>query len=230
MNIVLIVKELMNKKIKQILLLMLIRNTLYFILVLFGLSFSAGVNAQSRLYPKGREHSQGPLKRYHAKIDSLLLNNGKLDDFAFTIEPSFEGEQGCYYDNETSELVLKVANKNIWYSAKVEVAEHRCSISRSTASLIEELFSAAVLSSSYLAQPNGLDGVTYEILINGGYYTAECWSPKKDTNCHKLVRILEELSAAVKINDQVAVENLIPEIKELTTVFKELCDCLFVSF
>ncbi|MBR3884009.1 MAG: hypothetical protein IKJ31_04540 [Bacteroidaceae bacterium] len=193
-----------------------------FILIILGLNLSIGTNAQSRLYPKGRDNSECILNRYYAKIDSLLLNNRELDDFAFTIRPSFTGEQGCYYVNESAELVLKVAKKSIWYSKEAKINEYRHNISRNTAKLLKELFSAAVFSSSYLAQPNGLDGVTYEILINGGYYTAECWSPQKDTNCHKLVKILEELSTAIIANDQSAVEDLIPEIKELTEDFKKL--------
>lgn len=198
------------------------RKVLCFFLIILGLNLSIETNAQSRLYPKGRDNSECVLSRYRAKIDSLLLNNRELDDFAFTIRPSFTGEQGCYYVNESSELVLKVAKKNIWYSKETEINEYRHKISRNTAKLLKELFSAAVFSSSYLAQPNRLDGVTYEILINGGYYTAECWSPQKDTNCYKLVKILEETSTAIIDNDQSAIENLIPEIKELTEDFKKL--------
>ena len=201
---------------------MFAKNTLYFVLAVLGLCFSNETNAQSRLYPKGRAHSKDPLNSYYAKIDKLLLNNRELDDFAFTIKPSFSGEQGCYYVSESSELVLKSAKKNIWYSKSTEIDEYRCKISRNTASLLKELFSAAVFSSSYLAQPNGLDGVTYEILIERGYYTAECWSPKKNTNCSKLTEILDKLSSAVKSSDQAAIENLTPEITELTGEFKKL--------
>lgn len=201
---------------------MYIKRIICLILILLGLGISNEAIAQSRLYPKGRNSSKDIINRYYARVDSLLLNDRKLDDFAFTICGSFVGEQGCYYDKEKSELVLKVANKNIWYSAKVEITEYRCHIPRNVASLLKELFNAAVFSSSYLAQPNGLDGVTYEILINSGYYTAECWSPKKDTNCYKLVEILEELSLAIKSSDQVAIEKLIPKIEELTEIFKSL--------
>ena len=64
--------------------------------------------------------------------------------------------------------------------------------------------------------------MTYEILIERGYYTAECWSPKKNTNCSKLTEILDKLSSAVKSSDQAAIENLTPEITELTGEFKKL--------
>lgn len=201
---------------------MFTKRTLYFLLIILGLSFSIETNAQSRLYPKGRDHSKSSLNRYNAKIDSLLLNNRRLDLFAFTICGSFTGEQSCCYDNEKSELVLKVASKNLWYSKNADINEYRCKISRGTAKLLNELLTAAVFSSSYLAQPNGLDGVTYEILINRGYYTAQCWSPRKGTNCYKLVEILEALASATKNGDQATAENLVPKIKELTEEFKKL--------
>lgn len=198
------------------------KRTVHFILIILGLCFAIEASAQSKLYPKGRDNSKNSLTAYAARVDSLLLNNRKLDSFAFTIRPSFTGEQGCYYDHESSELVLKIANKCIWYSKNIEIKEYRCKISGKTANSINQLFSAAVFSSSYLAQPSGLDGETYEILINGGYYTAECWSPKKDTNCYKLVEILETLASATKVNDQTAIENITPKIAELTKEFESL--------
>ena len=201
---------------------MLAKKTTYLILVILGLCFVIEASAQSRLYPKGRDSSKNSLTAYATRVDSLLLNNRKLNCFAFTIRPSFTGEQGCYYDKKSSELVLRIANKNIWYSKNIEIKEYRCKISDETAKSIEQLFYAAILSSSYLATPNGLDGETYELLVNGGYYTAECWSPKKNTNCYKLVEILETLASATKENDHVAIENITPKIEELTKEFESL--------
>ena len=45
---------------------------------------------------------------------------------------------------------------------------------------------------------------------------------KKNTNCSKLTEILDKLSSAVKSSDQAAIENLTPEITELTGEFKKL--------
>lgn len=196
-----------------------IKNTAYLILIII-LCFTIETSAQSRLYPRGRNNSKNSLTAYAARVDSLLLNNRKLNSFAFTIRPSFTGELGCYYEN--SELVLRIANKCIWYSKNIEINEYRCKISDEAANSINQLFFAAIFSSSYLAQPNGLDGETYELLVNGGYYTAECWSPKKNTNCYKLVEILETLASATKENDHVAIENITPKIEELTKEFESL--------
>lgn len=196
-----------------------IKNTAYLILIII-LCFTIETSAQSRLYPRGRNNSKNSLTAYAARVDSLLLNNRKLNSFAFTIRPSFTGELGCYYEN--SELVLRIANKCIWYSKNIEINEYRCKISDEAANSINQLFFAAIFSSSYLAQPDGLDGETYELLVNGGYYTAECWSPKKNTNCYKLVEILETLASATKENDYVAIENITPKIEELTKEFESL--------
>ena len=84
------------------------------------------------------------------------------------------------------------------------------------------LFYAAVFSSSYTAQGNGLDGVTYELLFDMGLFTAEFWSPKQGTNCHKLEEILERVCMAVKNNDPAAIDALEPDVVELTKIFKEL--------
>lgn len=201
---------------------MITKKTASLILATLGLCFAVEASAQSRLYPTGRDNSKNILTAYAARVDSVLLNNRKLSGFAFTIEPSFTGEQGCYYDTENSELVLRIANKSIWYSKNIEIKEYRCKISDEAANSINQLFSAAVFSSSYLAQPSGLDGVIYEILIKGGYCTARCWSPKKDTNCYRLVEILETLVSATKENDQAAIDNIIPKMAELAKEFESL--------
>ena len=91
------------------------KDLIAFTLIILGISFSIESKAQNRLYPTGRDNSQSTLNQYKAIKDSLLLNNRELDDFAFTINSSFYGQTGCYYDKSTSEIVLKTANDNIWY-------------------------------------------------------------------------------------------------------------------
>lgn len=165
------------------------------------------INAQSRLYPG----SSSVLKDYYQQVDELLLNGGEFNDFAFEIRPSFSGESGCWYDNKDSVLVLRNASHNIWYSFSVHnhininslnnkkkkhskaftVTEYRCPLSKESAHAFRNLFIAATFSSSHLAKPYGADGVTYQIYIGGGAFTAECWSPNdKSSNCGKLVELL----------------------------------------
>lgn len=212
------------------------RKAIFFIL--FVLGFSSMSSAQSRLVPTGRfvtPYPEDVMDDYAVKKDSLLLPDYGKTRFAFTITPSWSGESSCCYYGSTSEFVLRVAEENIWFyyfgahsqykpgiTPDVKVNEYRCVVSPKTAKSLYELFYAAVFSSSYTAQGNGLDGVTYELLLESGLFTAEFWSPRQGTNCHKLEEILEKLCAAVKDNDPAAVDALEPDAVELTKVFKEL--------
>lgn len=211
------------------------RKVFFFILFVSGLSVMA--SAQSRLVPTGRfvtPYPEDVLDDYAVKKDSLLLPDYGKTRFAFTVNPSWGGESSCCYYGSTSEFVLRVAEENIWFyyfgsdsqynpgiTPDVKVNEYRCKVSPKTAKSLYKLFYAAVFSSSYTAKGNGLDGVTYELLFDG-LFTAEFWSPKEGTNCHKLEEILEKLCAAVKDNAPTTIDALMPNVIELTKTFMEL--------
>ena len=203
-----------------------------FLIVLFGIT--SGLNAQSRLYPSSN-HSNHIVDSYYTIVDSLLLKGNDFIEFAFEIRPSFSGETGCYYDVKDSVLVLRTANQNIWYyggynglfkrrkhQEKLVISEYRCPISQVAKQSLKRLFTAAVFSSSFLAQPLGADGVTYEILIRGGAFAACCWSPEKGSNCGQIVELLTRLSDAIKNNDSKRIESLIPSADELSRKFEAL--------
>lgn len=209
------------------------RFKLSFLIVLFGLSMN--LNAQSRLFPSRNSMPNSILNSYYTKVDRLLLNEGVFNVFAFEIRPSFSGETGCYYDAKDSVLVLRTANQNIWYykgnngsykqrnrQIGLVVLEYRCPISQEARQSFNRLFTAAVFSSSYLAEPNGADGVTYEIRVQGGRYTASCWSPEKGSNCGQIVELLTRLSDAIKNNDSKRIDSLIPSADELSRKFEAL--------
>ena len=212
------------------------RKVFFFILFVSGLSVMA--SAQSRLVPTGRfvtPYPEDVLDDYAVKKNSLLLPDYGKTRFAFTVNPSWGGQSSCCYYGSTSEFVLRVAEENIWFyyfgsdsqynpgiTPEVKVNESRCKVSPKTAKSMYELFYAAVFSSSYTAKGNGLDGVTYELLFDMGLFTAEFWSPKEGTNCHKLEEILEKLCAAVKDNAPTTIDALMPNVIELTKAFMEL--------
>lgn len=212
------------------------RKVFFFILFVSGLSVMA--SAQSRLVPTGRfvtPYPEDVLDDYAVKKNSLLLPDYGKTRFAFTVNPSWGGQSSCCYYGSTSEFVLRVAEENIWFyyfgsdsqynpgiTPDVKVNEYRCKVSPKTAKSMYELFYAAVFSSSYTAKGNGLDGVTYELLFDMGLFTAEFWSPKEGTNCHKLEEILEKLCAAVKDNAPTTIDALMPNVIELTKAFMEL--------
>lgn len=212
------------------------RKVVFFILFVLGLSSMA--SAQSRLVPTGRFVTPYPeeiMDDYAAKVDSLLLPDYGKTCFAFMVSPSWGGESGCSYYGSTSEFVLRVAEENIWFycfgahsqykagiTPEIKINEFRCKVSPQTAKFLCELFYAAVFSSSYTAQVNGLDGVTYELLFDRGLYTAKFWSPRQGTNCHKLEEILENVCTAIKNNDSATIDALESDAIELTEAFKEL--------
>ena len=87
--------------------------------MIVSLGLCSEVYALDRLYPVARSvPALSSNARYHAKVDSLLLNNGVFSDFAFEIRPSFTAESGCYYDNKDSSLVLRISDRNIWYAVQ----------------------------------------------------------------------------------------------------------------
>ncbi len=150
---------------------------IHLIVFVFLLGFVMEINAQSRLYPTNRFMRVYSDSDYVVKSDKLLLGDIEDANFAFTISPSWSGESSCSYSSATSTFVLRVAEKNIWHyylganseykageSPEVNIIEYRCKVPWETAKHFKELFTAAALSSSYLAWPNGLDGVTYEII------------------------------------------------------------------
>lgn len=209
---------------------------IYLILLAFCFVMATEAKAQDRLYPPSYDEPESITGKYQDKVDKLLINAGNYTYFAFEIQPSFSAESGCYYDSNYSALILRTANSSIWDSKfgdndssfikrlfrrkKVAVKEYRCPITEKTVKCFYNLFLAATKSSSYLAEPNGLDGTTYRIIA--GSRVAECWSPDKDSNCGKLVEILYSLSDAIKQNNPQAIESLIPMVEELTERFKSL--------
>ena len=183
------------------------------------------LNAQSRLYPT-RETSLPELKKFYSRLDNLLWREGL--EHLFLVNPSFFAESACCYDPADSTLVLRVADKNIWYSTydkdipdKVTVKEYRCRISKEAKRKWDMLIFSAIMSSSYLATPMGFDGVTYTVYW--GSFTAECWSPdEKASNCYQLVKIIESLSDAIRKKDSKRIDNLIPDMESLRLRFESL--------
>lgn len=206
-----------------------------FILLFIGVFFY-NLDAQSRLCPVSRLSTIHD--EYYEKCESMLLESDRRgsNDFTVVIRPSFSPESACFYDEKDSVFVYNVADKPIYYCynfaynpskrkhmkprGKVTIIRYQCPVSRETAKHFTRLFTAAVLSSSYLAQSLGLDGTTYELSIRNSYY-AECWSPQEG-NCYELVEILHHLADAIKSNDSSAIEKMIPEVEALCQTFEGL--------
>ena len=194
------------------------RGRLFIVLILFSVfpAFS-----QERLVPVGRSSSN----EYIERVDDLLIGGGR-NKFIFQVRPSFGPETCLVFLDETKELVLREAGKNIWYGGlqnDIVVREYRCPVSAGISEKLDSLFMSAVFSSSLMSDSPGLDGTTYELRTFWGRYAASCWSPKQDaSNCSRLIRLLKALCGYVKEDNIKGIEGLVPEIDALTAIFTDL--------
>jgi hypothetical protein len=207
--------------------------TRFFIVLLLISVFPAF--SQDRLVPVGRSSSY----EYYERVDDLLFGRGR-NKFVFQVRPSFDPETCLFFSDETKELVLREAGKNIWYSEEwyssskvskkrrspnndITIKEYRCPVSTRISERLDSLFMSAVFSSSLMADSMGFDGTAFELRTFWGHYAASCWSPKQDdSNCSRLVRVLEALCGFVKEENINGIEGLVLEIDALTATFTDL--------
>jgi hypothetical protein len=100
---------------------------------------------------------------------------------------------------------------------------YRSTISSETFLELSELITSAVYASVPGSIVYGADGVFYEFL-SGESLSAECWWPslQSDSNCGRLVSLIQRVEHAVREDESESIEELRPEITSLTEVFKEL--------
>lgn len=178
--------------------------------------------AQSRLYP---HISNKESHRYEDTLDSMFLRDVTYK-FALIVKPSFACEF-CLYYQKGAGFTLKKIDKNLYFTMNrgedVSICIYKCKVPYiKVASKLDELFSLAVLTSSYMAHDVGYDGTTYQVKVDGGRMCAECWSPNEETNCYALVEIVEELERCVMENDTEGIERLSEKAESLSKRFKEL--------
>lgn len=163
--------------------------------------------------------------------------------------PSFSAEESVYCVRTASgyKLVMRRAEKNIWYAArdivydriedensirferndvrwedvdlKMKVSEKELGITYNQAMALKQLISLAVNTSSPMASVLGLDGETTVFFHNG--YAAECWSPQ-DGKLKQLVKITRAMKEAVQKNDNTIIQEMLPQVQSLTQEFQKL--------
>lgn len=180
-----------------------------------------GIHAQSRLTPiSGAIYwGKGDLTDYETELNSVFLPYNYR--FAYIVRPSFRQEY-CLVGLRDS-LILKKAETQIWpvlESKTVSVKEYKLHVSSSIFDSISDLFESATLSSSYLSHDQGCDGTTYVFI--SWFYTAECWSPRKGSNCRKLVDLTDTICKAVEQHDSMLIKKNLNKISELHHTFKTL--------
>lgn len=136
------------------------------------------------------------------------------------------GSAACLRTNYDSarkryELVYLVRNQDRKDREKVKT--YRCTIPSETFFELSVLITNAVYASAPGSVVFGADGVFYEFL-SGESISAVCWWPslQSDSNCGRLVSLFQKLQNAVRDNDSESIEELRPEIKNLTEVFDKL--------
>lgn len=145
-------------------------------------------HAQTRLTPISGAifWGKGILTNYDTELNRLLLPSSF--DFAYIVRPSFRLEYSLVGVNDST-LILRKPKQQIWSWSilkhkKVSIKEYQLQISPAIMDAISKLFELAVLTSSYLDEVLGNDGVTYNFIK--GHHTAECWTPVDGTNCGRL--------------------------------------------
>lgn len=200
------------------------KSPLLILALLFSSIFS--LSAQTRLGTTPRIINRAD-NHYYA-LDSLFLGeeySNTLLGVAMITKNAF-GSNACLRSNYDSakkryELVYLVCNQD--RKGRKKVTSCRCTIPSDTFLELSELITNAVFASVPGSIVYGADGVFYEFL-SGESLSAECWWPslQSDSNCGRLVSLFQKLQNAVRDNDSESIEELRPEIKNLTEVFDKL--------
>ena len=188
------------------------------------LSSIFSLSAQTRLGTTPRIINRAENHNY--VLDNLFLGeeySNTLLGVAMITKNAF-GSSACLRSNYDSarkryELVYLIRNRE--GKGRKEVKTYRCTISSEIFLELNELISSAVYASLPGSIVYGADGVYYEFL-DGESLSAECWCPSLDSNCGRLVSLVQKVQNAVRDNDPESIEELRPEIKSLTEVFNEL--------
>ena len=198
------------------------KRPLLILVLLFSGIFS--LSAQTRLGTTSRIINRADNPYY--ELDSTFLGeeySNTLLGVAMITKNAF-GSNACLRSNYDSarkrcELVYLVRNRE----SRKEVTTYRCAISSETFLELNELVSSAVYASLPGSIVYGADGVFYEFLY-GETLSAECWWPqlKSESNCGRLVSLIQKVEDAVRDNDPESIEKLRPDMRSLTEVFKEL--------
>ena len=178
--------------------------------------------AQDRMTPAKFE--QGREEKLYSIFDIA-----ESDGFAYLVDPAFSPDYCLTYDRESKSLILKQLKPRALYCRRHRFSQRhiradvwKLSISDSLADSLIRMFATVVLTSSWLSERWGLDGVNYYFLINPGFSSkmASCWSPDENSNCRQAVDVVERLCEAVRKNDREGAESLVGSISSVTNLFR----------
>lgn len=152
--------------------------------------------------------------------------------FVYLVEPSFTTEYCLTYDSINQSLLLCKSKSKIGYAIwdgerekarKNRLSTYRLSVDDAYVDSLQSLFVAIIGSASPDAGRPGFDGTSYLFYLPTDIYNvASVWCPYEDSNCGRVVRVMERLCEAVEKKDNATVEQLREEIIALAVVFRSL--------
>jgi hypothetical protein len=169
------------------------------------------------------------MSNYYDQVKEILFKDLSYRPMAqLVIIPSFSKEVVWQIyqpqDSDKYYSIFRTGTANIWYNQyevkpkKIEAITKEVEISKETAELINDLFTAAVYTVKYASEDGtiGLDGTTYYFSVfYYGMKSGTTWSPSKDSKMGQLVEICQELINSTE-KEEKPNANLLESIKQLT--------------
>ena len=154
-----------------------------------------------------------------------IFDIAEADGFAFLADPAFCPDYCLAYDRVSKSLILKQLKPRVRYCRRLRFSQRliradvwKLNISDSLADSLKRMFAAVVLTSSWLCEQRGLDGVIYYFLISPGFSSKTASWPDENSNCRQAVDVVERLCEAVRKNDREGA--LVGSISSVTNLFR----------
>ena len=182
--------------------------------------------AQERMHPIPFANLQK--SNFETKL-SRGFNVEEACKFVYLVEPSFTTEYCMTYDAKRKSLVLIKAKDKIGYyvwgekKGKNRTKTYRLPVEDAYVDSLQSMFCTIIKSASPDYGRYGLDGTSYLFYLPSDMKNVvDVWEPLEESNCGRVVSVMERLCEAVEKNDEEMIEQLREEIIELAAVFRAL--------
>jgi hypothetical protein len=177
------------------------------------------VNAQQELLVPSQNY-----KKYDSELIKALIPEG-FNQFWLLKKPSMFMYQdvSLVFQYQTMKLTLRKTRSPKENEPSIVIDKYELKLNKEQADAIYSLFTAAVYSSSLLADASILDGETYTF---GAYPdAAEIIPYYKGSNGYHLTEIADMLCECVQTNNLERINDNLKDIKDLTDKFVERYPC-----
>jgi hypothetical protein len=177
------------------------------------------VNAQQELLVPSQNY-----KKYDSELVKALIPEG-FNQFWLLKKPSMfmYQDESLVFQYQTMKLTLRKTRSPKENEPSIVIDKYELKLNKEQADAIYSLFTAAVYSSSLLADASILDGETYTF---GAYPdAAEIIPYYKGSNGYHLTQIADMLCECVQTNNLERINDNLKDIKDLTDKFVERYPC-----